>query len=297
MANPFRNLRLPGTRPRAYRGRSGVVRRGPSNASRVTSETRFAVRRVERPKPKREWRVPWRRIGIATFGVTSVCGVLYGAAWLVTGDTLRVQQIDITGAQVVDPHTVAVASDLGGESMLTLDLGRAEQALEALPAVKDASVTRDWPHGVSITVQEHQAWGYWQAAGQVYVIDADGNVLQAARPAPEGAPTIIDVASPQDLAGGHVADPDTVHLVARLLEDRVFQQAGLEPTGFIFKRDRGLTVIAEDGPDAVFGDSSNYEFKVQAFEEVLQQLQDREQAGAPQVAEVDLRFGRNVVLR
>jgi len=71
----------------------------------------------------------------------------------------------------------------------------------------------------------------------------------------------------------------------------------LTPRSFIFQRDRGLTVIAEDGPDAVFGDSSNYEFKVQAFEQVLRQLQNHNNAGPPQVAEIDLRFGRNVVLR
>ena len=294
MANPFRNLRLPGTRPRAYRGRTGAVRaRGPV----ASSEARFALRRVERPKPKREWPIPWRRIGLTLMGVSLLGSAVYGTAWLLTGDTLRVQQVDITGAQVTDPYTVAFASDLGGESMLTVDLDAAREAIEALPAVKSASVVRDWPQGIRIAVEEHQAWGYWQAAGQVHVIDRDGQVLEAARPAPEDAPTIIDVASPADLAGGSVTDPDTVHLVARLLEERVFQQAGLRPTGFVFQRDRGLTVVAEDGPDAVFGDSSNYEFKVQAFEEVLRQLQAREQTGAPQVAEIDLRFGRNVVLR
>lgn len=297
MANPFRNLRLPGSRPRPYRVRPSAVRVRGTHSAVMSSESRFALRRVERPKPRREWNIPWRRIGMTALGVASVSGVLYGAAWLVTGDTLRVQQIDVTGAQVVDPYTVAFTADLGGDSMLTVDLARAEKALEALPAVKDATVERAWPQGVRIAIQEHQAWGYWQAAGRVYVIDSEGTVLEAARPAPADAPTIIDVASPQDLAEGQVADTDTVHLVARLLKDRVFQQAGLQPTGFIFQRDRGLTVIAEGGPDAVFGDSSNYEFKVQAFEEVLQQLQAREQSGAPQVAEIDLRFGRNVVLR
>lgn len=300
MPNPFRNLRLPGSRPRAYRGR--VPGRGaPRDVRRDTrldpASGRFAVRRVERPKPKREFHVPWRRIGVTAGGIAALVGAVYGTAWLLTGDTLRVQEIDIVGAQVVDPHDVAFTSTLGGNSMLTLDLAEADAAIEALPAVKSATVERLWPHGVRITLVEHQAWGFWQAAGRVHVIDRDGRVLQAARPAPDGAPTIFDVASPRDLDAGSVGDPDTVRLVARLLDDRVFQTAGLTPTAFIFHRDRGLTVVAEDGPDAVFGDSSNYEFKVQAFEQVLRQLQDRQDAGPPQVAEIDLRFGRNVVLR
>ncbi len=297
MANPFRNLRLPGSRQPAYRrpaGRGMARGRGPVGGS----EARFALRRVERPKPKREWHIPWRRIGLGLLGSGALVGSVYGAAWLVTGDTLRVQQIDVTGAQVVDPYTVAHVSALGGESLLTLDLAEAEAAIETLSAVKDATVARDWPQGIRVTIQEHQAWGYWQAGGTVHVIDRDGLALQESRPAPQDAPTIIDIASPRDVASvEQVADPDTVRLVARLLEDRVFQEAGLRPTGFVFQRDRGLTVIAEDGPDAVFGDSSNYEFKVRAFEEVLRQLQSRDNAGPPQVAEIDLRFGRNVVLR
>jgi len=258
---------------------------------------RFAVRRVERPLPRREIHIPWRRIGFSLLGVSALAGSIYGAAWLLTGNALRVQQIDIVGAQVADPYDIAFESSLGGDSMLTANLAEADAAIESLPAVKSATVERIWPHGIRVTVVEHQAWGYWQAAGRVHVIDRDGRVLQAARPAPEGAPTIFDVASPRDLEAGSVGDPDTVRLVARLLDDHVFETAGLTPTAFIFQRDRGLTVVAEDGPDAVFGDSSNYEFKVQAFEQVLQQLQGRQNAGPPQVAEIDLRFGRNVVLR
>jgi len=241
--------------------------------------------------------VPWRPIGFVAGGLAMVAGLIYGGAWVVTGDSLRVANIDITGSQVVGARQVATLSDLGGESMLTLDLAKAEEAIALLPAVKSVTVERDWPRSVRITIEEHQAWGYWQTAGRVQVIDADGNVLRASRPAPDDAPTIIDLASPQDLEAGRGADTDTVHLVARLIEDRVFEGAGLRPTAWVFQRDRGLTVIAQDGPDAVFGDSSNYEFKVEAFEQVLRQLNERADTGSPQVAEVDLRFGRNVVLR
>ena len=291
MRDFLRNLRLPGSKPRAYRGRLGG---GPIGRGRPAPRRAYAVTRVEAPRPKREWNIPWRRIGLVTGSVASVAGMLYGVAWLVTGDTLRVREIDITGAQIVDPHVVAFVSSVGGDSMLTVDIESAGDAIEAIPGVKSATVERTWPHGIRIAIVEHQAWGYWQAAGRIYTIDRDGAVLQASRPASKNAPTIIDLASPRNLAEGDVSDPDTVRLVARLLDDGVLR--GLNPSAFLFERDRGLTVVADEGPDAVFGDSSNYEFKVQAFEAVLRQLQD-ENAGPPQVAEVDLRFGRNVVLR
>lgn len=293
MRNPFRNLRLPGTKPRRYRGAAPTPRGRPSKPA----PRQYALARAERPKEPRRLHIPWRRIAVTSGAVAVVAALAYGGAWLVTGDTLRVQTIDVSGAQVADPYLVADRAAVGRASMLTLDLETARLAVVALPAVKSATVTRDWPRGVRIAIEEHQAWGYWQAAGRVYVIDRKGDVLQAFRPAPPHAPTIIDLASPLELERGRVGDPDTVRLVARLLDDQIFQSAGLEPTAWVFQRNRGLTVIASDGPDAVFGDSSNYEFKVQAFEQVLRELRARENTGSPQVAEIDLRFGRNVVLR
>ena len=293
MRNPFENLRLPGRRQRRYQPR-GMAPRSPGGRA---PQRQYTLARAERPKPPREVNIPWRPIATVLGGVFALSSVVYGGAWLVTGDSLRVQNIDVTGAQVVGARQVAAVSELGGDSMFTLDLAEAEAAIALLPAVKSVTVERAWPQSVHVTIEEHQAWGYWQTAGRIQVIDADGNVLRASRPAPEDAPTIIDLAPPGDLEAGGGADPDTVHLVTRLIEDRVFEEAGLTPTAWVFQPDRGLTVMAQDGPDAVFGDSSNYEFKVEAFEQVLRQLSEREATGSPQVAEVDLRFGRNVVLR
>ncbi len=62
---------------------------------------------------------------------------------------------------------------------------------------------------------------------------------------------------------------------------------------FVFRRDRGLTVVVEDGPDALFGDSHDYEFKVAAWGALLDRI-EREHLD---VAEIDMRFGRHLVLR
>lgn len=304
MRNPFENLRIPGLRQRRYTSRGYRVPGGRPGGGRSvlsgrprTPQRQYTLARAERPQPPREINVPWRGIGAVAAGVAMVVTVLYGTAWLLTGDSLRVLHIDVTGAQVVSPQQVAAVSELGGQSLLTVNLEQAEEAIALLPAVKSVAVERDWPQSVRVVIEEHQAWGYWQTSGRVQEIDKDGNVLREARPAPLDAPTIIDLASPADLEEGATADADTVKLVARLIDDRVFEHAGLTPTGWVFQRDRGLTVLAQEGPDAVFGDSSNYEFKVEALEQVLRQLNEREATGSPQVAEVDLRFGRNVVLR
>ena len=86
-------------------------------------------------------------------------GLGYGGYWLVEGPALRVQQITITGAAVTDPIAIATSAHVGKESLLFLDSGAAaERVSEDLPAVKRATVSRNWPQGVTISVTEHVGW-------------------------------------------------------------------------------------------------------------------------------------------
>ncbi|MDA0353125.1 MAG: FtsQ-type POTRA domain-containing protein [Chloroflexi bacterium] len=267
--------------------------RRPVRGSRDQRDARsqFELARAQRPKPKRH--IPWgswfrRVIAIAVLGAA-----VYGASWIYLGGALRVQRIEVNGVQVVDPVAIAAASDLDAHSLFTADLDAARARIEAVPGVASASVDRAWPQGISISIQERQGWGYWQAAGRRVMVDAGGHILDLARQPAADAPTIIDIAAPADLLGGLDVDADTVGLVARLRKDGTFTELGITPSGFVFRRDRGLTVVVDDAPDAVFGDSTNYAFKVSTWSALLDQLA----GGDLLVAEIDLRFGRNVVLR
>jgi cell division protein FtsQ len=294
MRDFLRNLRLPGRRPSPVRRNPYSSRAGARTATRGRSTPRqFSLGRVERTEPPRRIQVPWKRIGVTVSSVAMVGAIVYGATWLVTGDTLRVLEIDVAGAQIEDPLGIAFAANVGGESMLRMDLDEAARAVTALPGIRSATVTRDWPQRVRIEVVEHQAWGYWQVGNQPLVIDVDGRVLERSRPAPADAPVIIELAAPRDTSADARVDADTVRLVARLVDDPMFRRMGVEPNAFVFRQDRGLTVLVENGPDAIFGDSSNYEFKLQAWRGLVQQFSEND----IEAREVDLRFGRNVVLR
>ena len=252
---------------------------------------RFEVARA-RP-PARERHVPWRRIFSSLAAVAMLGAVATGVAFLVLGDSLRVRQVNVVGVQVVDPYAVAAATGLDGDSLLRMDLDAAEARVAALPGVASVEISRDWPQGLQVTLLEQQGWGYWQASGKRVLVSSAGEPLALARPPALDAPTIIDVAAPAELADGMDIDADAVALVARLRDEGTFERLGIEPTGFVFRGDRGLTVVVEDAPDTVFGDSTNYAFKVATWEALLEQLAAEELL----VAEIDLRFGRNVVMR
>jgi cell division protein FtsQ len=275
---PFRRRRTP------VRARGVAGRRPPRDAGR------FVLAPAPRPRPPRH--IPWRRIFTSVAAVTLTAAATYGVAWLLMSDTLRVREIHVTGTQVTDARAVAESSGLGGDSLLWLDAEAAAARIAELPAVKAARVVRRWPQAVAVEVTEHQAWGYWQAGGMRVVIDEDGRPLAAARPPAPDAPTIVEV-GPRSATANPRPDVDTVRLVARLTSDGTLERLRVRPSAYLFKHDRGLTVVVEDGPDAVFGDSTNYGFKVATWSEVLR----RHRAEALAARELDLRFGSQVVLR
>ena len=257
------------------------------------SPARFELGVARHEQRRRGPRLPLRRIALVVLLLATLGGAGYGASRLLLGDALRARDVTVLGAQITDPFAVAAAAAVGGESLLTLDTAAAARRVAALPGVREANVHRDWPRGVIIDITEHQAWGYWQASGVRRIIDIDGQLMERARPPADDAPTIIEVGPPADADAGMTADPDTVRLVDRLLGDGAFDLLRVTPAGFVFRRDRGLTVLVEDGPHAVFGDSHNYEFKVAAWGALLDRIEEQRL----EAREIDLRFGRHVVMR
>ena len=254
----------------------------------------YQLARAPQPPGRSLPRIPWRGIALTALLLAITGGLAYGGFWLIDGPALRVQQITITGAAVSDPLVIASSANVGKESLLFLDSGAAAARItEDLPAVKRATVSRDWPQGVTISVSEHVGWGYWQSGGRRVVIDSEGLVIPAGRPPPADATTIFEVAGTRSLEPWDIVEPDTVTAVRQLIEDARSQRLGIEIQRFEFHADRGLVVRVADGPDAVFGDWRNYTFKIAAWGALLNRI-EREPI---EVNEIDLRFGRQLVVR
>lgn len=281
------SLRLPQFRlPSRRRGGRAAPRR----------PGRYELGRAAQPRPRRRLlpRLPWRGLALTALTIAILGGLGYGGFWLVDGPALRVQQITIEGAEVADPLAIARSADIDKHSLLTLDTTAvADRIAEGIPAVKSATVRREWPQGVRINVSEHVGWGYWQSGGRRVVIDAAGLVLPAGRPPPGGAVTIFEIGATRALEPWDAAEPDTITAVTRLIEDARSQRLGVAIQRFEFHADRGLVVRVADGPDATFGDWRNYSFKVAAWGALLNRL-EREPI---EVNEIDLRFGGQLVVR
>lgn len=79
----------------------------------------------------------------------------------------RLRETEVLAAAGIDPHS----------SLPFLDAEVAREGLEALPLVRSASVRKLFPDQVTIGLVEREPFALWQVDGQVYVISADGEVI------------------------------------------------------------------------------------------------------------------------
>ena len=279
---------------------TGRLQRHPALQALARGERRYRLSRGQPRPPRLAFArrlvpsLPWLRIALVTIAIALPAGTTSGGYVLLTSDALRVRHVEVAGAEIAEPHAIVAATDLGGRSLLAFDAdAAAAQVVAALPELKGAVVRRAWPQGVVIEVVEHQGWGYWQAAGRRVVVDADGLVLERGRPPAPDAVTIFEIGVALPPQVGQTMDADTVRTVARLIADARSERLRIDLQRFEFRHDLGLVVRVEGGPDAVFGDSHNYDFKVAAWGALL----DRVEQQRLEVHEIDLRFGRQLVLR
>lgn len=128
-------------------------------------------REIQRDEGRRRLRRLQAVLGLAGLGAA-----VWGLALSPLADVDRVQVHGAmrTGARVVEDATGIHR----GEAMVTLDLGEAADAVEALPWVATAKLSRHWPGRVVVTVDERPAVAVVAARnGSRVVVDRTGRQL------------------------------------------------------------------------------------------------------------------------
>lgn len=239
----------------------------------------------------------WKRAAISA-GLIGFA-ILFGffAYWVLYGSLFRVTDVRVSELQAVDPLAVSAAAAVTGKTLFTVDRGKVEAAVAAVPGVRSVQVRREWPNAVAIDIEEAQGWGFWEVVGQRVVVDEHGTVIERGRVPASQALVIYEDAPPANAgtgAGPNVApNPETVQLVRRLIDEGSFSVLRVVPTGFTYNRERGLTVHLAQGPRVIFGDAHDFDFKVATWGALLDKVESQRLA----VSEIDLRYGKHVVMR
>ena len=148
-----------------------------------------------------------------------VVAILATAAWVATrSPLLDVDHLTVRGNTRETPDEVFAAAGLHtGDPMVWIDPQDAAARIEALPWVRRATVTREWPDTVRITLSERLPVAWADAgAGSALVLDAKGRVLAIEPAPPVGVPQLLHVSGAVPV--GATITPVTAARVAGVMD-------------------------------------------------------------------------------
>lgn len=193
-------------------------------------------------------------------------GLLAGAAWVVVGSTLlAVHHVHVVGASRLDPVEVEEAARVPDNRPLArLDTGAIRRRVEALPAVKRATVERTWPSTVTITVVERTAAAAVQRPGKPLALMDGTGVVFADVTAPPAGMSVLSLTNPGPTDLATTAALAVVASIPPAVRADVASVTAPTPASVTLTLSSGLTVI--------WGDASNSARKAQELAAVLHSM-------------------------
>ena len=244
-------------------------------------DPRFRARR--RDIRRHQGRRRLRRLG----GVALVACLAVAGGLAVLSPVLDVDRVEVRGTSRTGPDEVRRAAGIEpGDPMVTVRSGRAGGAVESLPWVARATVAREWPATVVVSVEERQAAAVADAGGgRRVLVDPQGRQLAVLAPGEDPGPRLPSLSGPPfDPAPGQ----SLASWAGGALDAARRLQVGFDgATVHVAVLDGGLVEARLQGAGAGdlvvrFGEPDRLEDKVQALLSVLA-------AAGPAPAVVDVR--------
>jgi cell division protein FtsQ len=163
--------------------------------------------------PPRTRRTPWR----AAFFVLAGLGIVAGVGWALLGARLFVvRSVTVTGTHLVTPAQVIAAADVPiGTSLIGVDTGQVARRVEAIRQVASASVAKDWPDHLVISVRERvPVVAVRMTGGGFDLVDPTGVIVRWSPTEPAGLPMYLTPLT----GGGLRGDPGLATAAAVLAE-------------------------------------------------------------------------------
>jgi cell division protein FtsQ len=172
--------------------------------------TRPAAAGRRRPRRRRN---PWR----TAFFAVAAAGIVAAVAWALLGGRLfTVRSISVSGTHLVTQSQVLAAADVPlGTPLADVNTGAVAGRVEAIRQVASATVTKDWPDHLAITVTERvPAVSIRMAGGGYDLVDGTGVIVRWTRAKPAGLPVFQTSLTAAGLRG----DPGVAAVAAVLGE-------------------------------------------------------------------------------
>jgi len=235
-----------------------------------------------RPRGRRN---PWRAAFVALAGA----GILAAAAWALLGGRLFVvRSISVTGTHLVTQAQVIAAADVPiGTPLLSVNAGAVAERVEAIRQVASATVSKDWPDHLSITVTERvPAIAIKMAGGGYDLVDGTGVIVRWTRAKPDGLPVFQT-----SLTGAGLRGDPGVSAVAAVLREltpglaaqvvTVSAAPVLTGDGSSVVQVQQVTLVLRDGTTVLWGSPGDAAQKIRELQIVLKHKVHEVDVSAP----------------
>lgn len=209
---------------------------------------------------------------------------------------LRVNAIVVHGNERLSSGEVlAILSGLRGENLVSINLDSWRRRLMTSPWVSDAVLRRSLPSTIEVVIQERQPIGVGRIAGEMYLVDDRGVIIDQYGPqyadldlpiidglgaAPHDAPTLTDEAR-ADLAARVIAAAKTKSKLASRLSQ--VDVSDLHNASVILTGDPTIVQLGDD----------QFAQRLQGYLDLAPALHQR----VADIDYVDLRFGDRIYVR
>jgi cell division protein FtsQ len=215
---------------------------------------------------------------------------------VVQARALHVDRIAVRGNQRLSTGEVLVLLEgLRGQHLLAVDLDRWQRRVMSSPWVAHASLRRVLPSTVEVTLNERQPMAIGRLAADLYLIDADGHVIDEYGPeyAQFDLPIIDGLSASPDRDGAAV-DEGRADLANRLLAS-----VGRRPT--VLRRlsqidvsnERDAVVLLENDTTLVHLGEEQFLERLQSYVDLSSALHDR----FTDLEYADVRFDNHIYVR
>lgn len=183
--------------------------------------------------------------------VAAVLAVLfYGGrhawTWATHSPAFALRSITVTGTHRADGADLTRLAGLAeGENLFELDVGAATRAIEGHPWVRTARVTRHFPHGVSVEVEEHEPSAL-VSLGELYLVDKQGEPFKKLTAGDRLDLPLLTGLGRED----YVKQPEATEA---LLREALEAASGFERLSEIHLGQGELTVFTATGTEVRFG--------------------------------------------
>jgi cell division protein FtsQ len=214
-------------------------------------------------KVVRHWPARWL-IGVGVLAAVAV--LAYGAS---ISPFLDVDTVAVRGAHHTQVSQLEQAAGVAkGDALFWFSTDEAVAGLEAVPYVRRAKVTKEWPDTVRIAVTERTPAAWAESSTGKVLVDGQGRVLEVVDAPPAGLPQLLGLTA-VPAPGGTVTPAGPAHAAG------VLPPLAAAGTRSVTGAHGSLTMQLANGAEVRLGDATQLRAKVAAAVAVLGAMGDQ----------------------